>query len=268
MSHERRPRVSRSGQTSTVTPWADRQSRLFEFLAATKEMATTQVPGNGSFTSALIYALEDLVEKKGRFTTVELLRTIKTHADFPKNQSPVLSNRRDKVEAGRIMLHPLDKVQKDGSQNVLPSEKDTNLDAFKRHTVTLHFEFTNQPPPIDVKTLGRELNSIFERYTLNVNRVRWGGMRQSAAALAVGNFQQAGRRRRASSEQRQVALDDMGSDSRSVGDNSALLTPSTSPSNRDSPRLMEFTATGNTAVQPLTLRTKTSSKSLGFNEEG
>ncbi len=165
-------------------------------------MATTQVPGNYSFTSALIYALENLVEKKGRFTTMELLRKIKTHASFPKNQSPVLSNRKDDVEARRIMLHPIDKVQEDGSQNVLPSIKDADLDAFKRHIVTLHFEFANQPSHVDVETLGRQLNQIFERYPLNVNRVRWGGMRQSAAALAARSFYQASRRPRASSAQR------------------------------------------------------------------
>lgn len=61
--------------------------RLFEYLAATKKMASTKVPGDDSFTSALIHALEALVMEKaeGRFTTVELLRKINHDAPhFPK----------------------------------------------------------------------------------------------------------------------------------------------------------------------------------------
>lgn len=231
-------------------------------------MATTPVPGKDSFTSALIYALESLVEEKGRFTTVELLRKIKLHApDFPKDQTPVLSDRKDDVLAGRIMLHPLHKPQKDGSPTELSSEGNTNLNPFKRHTVTLHFDFGDQPSPAHVEMLGRQLNQVFERFTLGVHRVRWGGMKRSLAGRAVGSFRAAGlkRTRRASMESREVALDDGSSESRSVEDNLALLTPS--PSNGDSPRLMEFTATGSIVINPPNLSANSLSRSLELTEE-
>ena len=140
-------------------------------------MATTRVPGEDSFTSALIYALEALVEEKGMFTTVELLRKIKSHApNFPSDQIPVLSDRRDDAQAGRIMLHPLHRNQEDGSRTAISSEETSNLDALKRHTVTLHSDFAKKPPSTDIEILGRHLNQIFERSTFGVNRVRWGGV--------------------------------------------------------------------------------------------
>ncbi|KAF6226904.1 hypothetical protein HO133_008345 [Letharia lupina] len=219
---------------------------LFEYLAATKEMATTQVPGEDSFTSALIYALEALVEEKGMSTTVELLRKIKSHApNFPSDQIPVLSDRRDDAQAGRIMLHPLHRNQEDGSRTAISSEETSNLDALKRHTVTLHSDFAKKPPSTDIEILGRHLNQIFERSTLGVNRVRWGGMKRSAAARAVGSFQ-AGlqRSRRASMKQWPIFA-----------------------TSRDSPQALELAATGSVGVNPPVVSAISFPNSSSSNEE-
>lgn len=231
-------------------------------------MATTPAPGKDSFTEALIWALERLVQEKDRFTTVELLNKIKLKApNFPKNQVPVLSDRKDDVQAGRIMLHPLRKPQKDGSQAGLSSEAHTDLDPFKRQTVTLHFDFADQPSQGDIEMLGRQLNGVFERYTLGVNRVRWGGMEKSLAARAIGSFQAAGRKRnrRASMNQQQVALDDGGSESQLVEDSLAFLAPS--PSNRESPRSMEITVTGSIPISPTNLSPISFPTPVDSNEE-
>lgn len=179
-------------------------------------MDTTKVPGDESFTSALIFALEDLVKEKGRFTTVELLNKIKNDApNFPRDQTPVLSDRKDEVQAGRIMLHPLPKVQETGLWTAFSPENYTNLDAFKRQTVTLHLDFCQKPSLESVGILGSQLNHIFERYNLGVDRVHWGGMKRSVAARAFEKFRQAGLKgkfRRSSMEQQQVALDNGGSE--------------------------------------------------------
>lgn len=212
-------------------------------------MKTTPVPGKDSFTSALIHALEHLVKEKGSFTTVEIHRKIMYHApDFPKDQTPVLSERREEVQAGRIMLHPLHKPQKDGVQSELSSEENTNLDPFKRRTVTLHFEFVDRPSHADVQMLGRQLNNFFERYTLGVNRVRWGGMKHSAVARAVGNFQASLQRSRsASMKQQQVALDMGATELWLAEKNPELLTPSSS--SQHSPRALEDAAAGSIDVK-------------------
>ena len=234
-------------------------------------MATTPIPGQNSFTSALIFALETLVEEQGRFTTVELLRKIKNDApSFPKDQNPVLSSRKKNgSSSGRIMLHPLEKaqrIQENGS--ALSSGEDTELDIFKRQTMTLHFDFCDKPSHAKVKALGQHLNHVFETDNLGVNRVRWGGMKQSAAGRAFGILQRSlHRRRSASMEQSQAASDAGGSPSGSNGDDSALLTPS--PSNGDSPRTLEFTEAGNIAVSPSTLAPiLLSAVSLGVESQG
>jgi len=188
---------------------------LFEYLAATKEMATTPIPGDNSFTSALIYALETLVEEmpEGRFTTIELLRKIKEDApNFPKDQSPVLSDRERHSPAGRIMLHPL---PREGSTPQTPSKESSHEDLANRQMLTLHFNFDKRPSQEQIQLFGTELNHVFERNTLGVNGVRWGGM-QSVAALQLKvakTFLQ--RVRRASESRRQLTpIDTSRSDDR------------------------------------------------------
>ncbi len=69
--------------------WA---SRAFEFLGATSAEETTPEPGPNSFTSGLIWALEQLAVNDG-FTTSELLRKITEAPKFPQNQYPVHHDR-------------------------------------------------------------------------------------------------------------------------------------------------------------------------------
>ncbi|KAI4116368.1 MAG: hypothetical protein LQ345_003202 [Seirophora villosa] len=168
----------------------------FEYLAATKDQKTTAVPGPNSFTSALIWALEALRKQKpkGRFTTDELLRKIKTDApDFPKHQTPDLSERDPKSQSGgRIMLHPLqaDRTDDDKSYDNSP------LALANRHIVTLHFDFGNKPSEENLKTLGQKFNEIFERNTLGVQRVRWGGVRVTMFTRATRRFSATRKRKR------------------------------------------------------------------------
>ena len=211
------------------------------------------------------------MEEQGRFTTVELRNKIKNDAPkFPKDQNPVLSSRKKNgSNSGRIMLHPLEKaqrIQENGS--ALSLGEDTELDIFKRQTVTLHFDFCDKPSHAVVKAFGQQLNQLFETDNLGVNRVRWGGMKQSAAGRAFGILQRSlHRHRRASMEQPHAASDAGGSQSGSNGDDSTFLTPSPSPSNGDSPRPLEFTAAGNIAVSPSTLAPILTAVSLGVKLE-
>ncbi|KAF7505934.1 hypothetical protein GJ744_012376 [Endocarpon pusillum] len=89
--------------------------RAFEYLAATSSGETTRKPGKHSFTTALIWALRTLCEERGQFITTDLLNTIKKRApDFPKDQSPVLSDRNRGSPRERIFLQPL---QKNGTES-------------------------------------------------------------------------------------------------------------------------------------------------------
>lgn len=177
--------------------------RSFEYLAATDAMGSTQLPGPDSFTSALVHALETLVKEKaeGRFTTVELVKRIRLHKHFPNDQTPVLSDRDTKSTAGRIMLHPL-KETSSNSQS-FPKEVAT-LDPLRRQTLTLHFDFEEKPSQTCIEQLGRRLNGIFERDTLGVNGVRWGGVRQPTVTRALKASLQRSRRL---AKRKQASLD-------------------------------------------------------------
>lgn len=205
--------------------------RLFEYLAAAGSQGTTEVPGPTSFTSALTFALESLREEKpeSRFTTDELLRKITKEAPhFPKNQCPVLSDREHKKPAGgRIMLHPLRSDQ----AKVGNSSTNTPWNQWNGHVVTMHFEFGEGKPSEDqVRNLGRHFNHLFERNTLGVHRVRWGGMRRSTFGLVARTFRGSLRKRRASGKGRPAILTKYGGPRSSPAvtmKNIGLLSPQT-----------------------------------------
>ncbi len=208
-------------------------------------MGFTKVPGEDSFTAALIYALEALVEERedGRFTTVELLNKITTDAPhFPKDQKPTLINREKekKFSAGRIMLHPL---KRKGSDDEVSQE--LAADPLKGHALTLHLDFSEKPSPNYIEMFGRELNDFFRR-NVGVNRVRWGGMRQSMFARATKNFQASLKRhRRASMRLQQSNASTAFSHTRLAENSQDPLTPSSS--DQHSPRIPELAATGSPA---------------------
>ena len=171
--------------------------RLFEFLAATKPNATTSVPGKESFTSALIYALGELVDQnpEGRFTTLQLLDKIMKHEHFPKDQEPLLIERGDSSKkAGNIMLHP---IQRDRTVPRIANQGFA-IDPTKKHTVTLDFDFSSRPTMLQVETLGHAMNDMFKRNNLEKLPPRWVGMRASMTARAVNKFRSSLRRRRSS----------------------------------------------------------------------
>ena len=184
--------------------------RLFEFLAAAKQQGKTAVPGKESFTSALIHALDHLLANKegGRFTTVELLRTITNHAPhFPKDQHPVLNERGDMpAPAGRIMLHPLRRNDTEATK-VAETESAKKRDPPIKYTVTLHYEFAEKPSKSHIEILGRDVNGISDRNTLGdrktlpLHRVRFGGLRSSVTVRALRKFQESLHKRRASKKQ-------------------------------------------------------------------
>ena len=197
------------------------------------------MPGEDSFTSALIFALEELVDEQpeGRFTTVELLNKIQEAPNFPDDQTPVLSDRKDFTRAGRIMLHPL---QKEGSSAPLRSEETTSLDPTRRHTFTLHFDVNDKPSLAHIKKLGLELNTIFERNNLGVNRIRWGGLLQSTFARVARKLIDMVELNRLKRQRTPGS-----SDGRLSPKAPGLLTPSLTA--QHSPRI-PFTATGNVVI--------------------
>ena len=100
----------------------------------------------------------------------------------------MLVDRENEDRGGRIMLHPLKHV---GRRPSTPDPKSPR-DEEKRQTLTLHFELSEKLTEHSVEILGHSMNKIFELESvgvnIGVNRVRWGGIRQSVFAQAVNQF--------------------------------------------------------------------------------
>ena len=196
-------------------------------------MGGTPVPGHESFTSALIYALKHLVkhQAEGRFTTFDLLNTITSHApDFPKDQIPVLYNRKDGGRGGQIMLHP---IHSQGPKAQIPPRELSPSELAKQHMVTLHFDFGERPSLEHIEKLGLELNSVFERNVL-VNGIRWGGLKPSLFDRVVRTLLE-GHHRRASMKRDREGLAIESVDDWSTQYSLDPLTPSSS--SQHSPRI-------------------------------
>ena len=73
------------------------------------------------------------------------------------------------------MLHPL------------PPWPDETIDTdpTKQHTMTLHFDFGKKPSENDIEQLGFKFNELFERNTIGIHQVRWGGLKRSIEARAI-----------------------------------------------------------------------------------
>ncbi|KAI4164461.1 MAG: hypothetical protein LQ342_001774 [Letrouitia transgressa] len=181
---------------------------LFEYLAASKNQDTTEIPGPSSFTSALIYALKSLSDEKegGRFTTAELSKRIRTAPEFPKAQIPMLEDREDGPDrsyhdVGRIILHPLEKA---GTPTEIPDE----IALAPKHVLTLHFEFGGKPPDDNLTVFTSELRNAYEGQNIGLRRVRWGGERATTFARATRWFERGlNKRRESTRKQRPSQID-------------------------------------------------------------
>ena len=222
--------------------------RRFEYLAATDDENTTAIPGDQSFTSALIFALTALVEEKedSRFTTQELLAKIKEKAPrFPKDQVPVLSPRmKGDPSAGRIMLHPLNEA---GSENPSPPRPPLSP-GVGGWTITLCMDFARKPSTEDIEKLHVQMANMLEYHNFGVLDVRWAGMKPDAFAHSIQKFTRKLKRiRRASDTRQQVEMEgDLRSNCRISKEGTELLTPldtnMPSPASESSPQMHEFIA--------------------------
>ena len=198
-------------------------ARAFEYLAACGADQTTPRPGPTSFTSALIWALEELRKDLTCFTTSHLSRKILEAPNFPKDQKPEFRKRPGFNPEELIMLKPLgagDDIVK--SAEALPtlngdaSIADSGYLGASRHPnrhqdiLTLKFVFEVRLTNDDVRKLGKDLNHIVQSHQMAVNRIMWGGLvprRNDSVFRAVSHFKSA-RQRRASRVAAAVAPDD------------------------------------------------------------
>ena len=145
--------------------------RSFEFLAATSTGHVTRTPGPHSFTSGLIWALVQLSEERGKFTTSELANKVRDSPGFPKDQVPVLYEK-GRASSKRIVLAPLSEV---GTTTEEPLEQSCASLSSKSVLLDLKFVFGTHPEEADIANLAKAISKISQSQTI-VRQVSWGGI--------------------------------------------------------------------------------------------
>jgi hypothetical protein len=145
--------------------------RAFEYLAATSAKSTTRKPGKHSFTKALIWSLQNLVEMGKSFTTQELLTKVLNAPDFPKDQSPRLSERGSAC-VRRIVLAPLNRDIAPETAKLRPEDEEEGA----RMDLSLRFVFNRTITKQMVKNLAMELRRVVSGDDFKARTVLWEGI--------------------------------------------------------------------------------------------
>ena len=149
-------------------------TRSFEYLAATGAGDTTPCPGPTSFTSALIWALKELKEELGRFTTQQLTEKIKNGAPhFSRDQTPILSKRNNLNSASFIILEEISSGPSTGLVRLRSASAHENGAPV---AMTLRVMWDSRPPISEVERFGRALNETIMVHNFQVSRIMWGGI--------------------------------------------------------------------------------------------
>lgn len=147
--------------------------RNFEFLAACGADDLTQMPGENSFTSALIWALTRL-STKSSFTTQQLLRRINEDAPlFPRNQHALIMERgEDETSCFRkLVLAPLPRPgEKDTRELPPPKEKATSQ---IKHYLDLRFFYDKPPSKEEILYLSQSLKDMITNERISARHIGW-----------------------------------------------------------------------------------------------
>ncbi|KAF7506054.1 hypothetical protein GJ744_012301 [Endocarpon pusillum] len=156
------------GRDITVRgPWP---RRTFEFLGATSAGTTTPEPGPSSFTTALIWAFEQLSTVEG-FTTSELLQKTTQAPNFPPMQVPVHHDR-DKPSLRKIVISPLLRDQK--AQTEIAA-KESNTPAVRLEFLDLRMLLSCHPTEENITEIARTLKDMLKTKSLSIARhIEWG----------------------------------------------------------------------------------------------
>ena len=146
--------------------------RCSEFLAATSAGHVTRTPGPQSFTSGLIWALVQLAEDRGKFTTSELSNRVRDSPGFPKDQVPVLYERGRASSLKRIVLAPLSEV---GAATEEPLEQSCASLASNPVLLDLKFVFGDHPEEADIANLAKAISESLQSLAI-IRQVTWGGI--------------------------------------------------------------------------------------------
>jgi hypothetical protein len=161
-------------------------NRSFELIAAASADAITNIPGETSFTHALIWALNRFCDNNSeRFTIDDLVQKIKECPTFPKRQFPVVSPR-NKGRAERIILAPLSK-EKDSIKSQRIAAVKNLQDAASKSYLQLTFVFDDYPSRENIDALAEHMQWMKPK-DIPVTGISWVGLRPDPIIEAANKF--------------------------------------------------------------------------------
>jgi hypothetical protein len=156
-------------RTREKPQWSD---RIFEFLGAAGAGQTTPMPGPNSFTSALIWGLEELAKECDRFTSSELLEKVSNAPDFGfHGQLPCLAERTLHC-VRRLVLEPL---ALEAEVPPSPGQNNERADSSK-YCLSLQFLLSRIPADEEYKKLCDGLREIILSPGSLTQQIIWKGL--------------------------------------------------------------------------------------------
>ncbi|KAK6822851.1 homeobox domain-containing protein [Apiospora arundinis] len=185
---------------------ASQNNRTFEYLAATSANSTTKAPGPNSFTSALIWSLDQLLEERNCFSTSALLQTILNRApDFPEDQSPRLSERPDSAQRKILIAPTTSEPNKKVDEAIQPDTGDKSEEE-QRQDLLLRFVFNCDITIPLIKEMAIHIKHLIQQKEIKAKTVSWEGINMATskdtmiAYRAIHRFSDVLKRKRTRSE--------------------------------------------------------------------
>ena len=149
-----------------------RPTRSFEYIAACGSTDETNFPGPESFTSAMIWALKELVKNQKRFSTLDLQTKIMTEAPFFPRKQSVLLMERDASCDQRLVLAPLP-----SPTNGMSTTSAHILDEPPQNHLDLRLWYLNRPDGVEVENLANRLKRLMREQNIDACYVSWLGLK-------------------------------------------------------------------------------------------
>jgi hypothetical protein len=154
--------------------------KIFDFLGASQATQRAWGPGPHSFTSALIWALQELASRTDGFTLQELQSTIQSAPQFQRfpepthQQVPCIGERGLEPSLQRLKMCPLRETEDATQQHRVGLAQ--HQPERPNFYLTLEFLFSECPTTEDIADLGKWLREIMSEDKYPLQHVLWRGL--------------------------------------------------------------------------------------------
>lgn len=152
-------------------------------MGACNWSSITRIPGKDSFTSALIWALEDFAVAGVPFTTTQLQMKIGQEAPlFPRDQFPILTPRGDRIASTRRLRLGIN------GNNATPKVNDMGEESTDvKEIIDLRVCFPKHPENSDIEALSNALKDLIETERITAQGIQWLGLRPNPTAESLAH---------------------------------------------------------------------------------